>query len=142
MKDRQERAGGGKSNAQEWKPGQGNQPGGKESNGKEGQLGEKGPKPGGSQPGDQHDPNLSGDATKLDAKLRDEKLTGVHGEGPSRRETILTSAKKGFAQTSYKKVYTDYKKVVEEVLTQEKVPQGYKYYVKRYFQRIKPHSMD
>ena len=36
----------------------------------------------------------------------------------------------------------EYKKVVEEVMNQEKVPQGYKYYVKRYFQRIKPHSMD
>jgi hypothetical protein len=31
---------------------------------------------------------------------------------------------------------------VEEVIRAEKVPSGYKYYVKRYFQKIKPHSMD
>ena len=86
--------------------------------------------------------NVTGDPTRFNAKLKDEKLTGIHGQGPSRRETILTSAKKGFAEAAYRKVYADYKKIVEEVMTQEKVPQGYKYYVKRYFQRIKPHSMD
>ncbi len=139
IRELQRRAAGGKANAQAWKPGQGQQGG--EPGGKEGQLGQ-GQKPGGNQWGDEHDPNLTGDPTKLDARLRDEQLTGKHGEGPSRRETILTSAKKGFASTSYRKVYADYKKIVEEVMTQEKVPQGYKYYVKRYFQRIKPHSMD
>ena len=85
---------------------------------------------------------MTGDETNLNRPTTDQKLDGQLGAGSSRRETILTSAKKGFASASYKRVYGDYKKVVEEVMTQEKVPQGYKYYVKRYFQRIKPHSMD
>jgi hypothetical protein len=86
---------------------------------------------------------MTGDPTRIDdAKFKADQLKGAHGQGPSRRETILTSAQKGFAQAGYRKIYADYKKVVEEVMNQEKVPQGYKYYVKRYFQRIKPHSMD
>ena len=34
------------------------------------------------------------------------------------------------------------KAIVEEVMQTEKVPSGYKYYIKRYFQKIKPHAMD
>lgn len=102
--------------------------------------------PGGGEPGPgigaEHDPNLIGDPTRLAGKTRDERLSGTQGRGPSRREAILTSAKKGFAQTSYRQVYADYRKIVEEVLQNERVPQGYKFYVKRYFLRIKPHSMD
>jgi hypothetical protein len=133
----QQRAGGRRGNAQAWR-GQGQQG---EPQGKEGQLGQ-GKNQQQSQWGDEHDPNLTSDPTDRYGKTRNEQLTGVHGQGPSRRETILTSAKKGFAQQGYKQVYTDYRKAAEEVMTKEKVPQGYKYYVKRYFQRIKPHNMD
>jgi len=35
-------------------------------------------------------------------------------------------------------VYSDYTSVVEEVMSKEKVPPGYRFYVKRYFQLIKP----
>jgi hypothetical protein len=129
----QRRAGGQRGNAQAWR--QGDQPGGKE-----GQL-RQGKDPG-TLHGDSPGGDPLGDPTDRFGKTKDEKLTGVHGQGPSRRETILTSAKKGFAHAGYRKVYADYKKAAEEVMTQEKVPQGYKYYVKRYFQRIKPHSMD
>lgn len=130
----EKRAGGQQGNSQAWRQGQ-NEPGNKE-----GQL-QKGNDPG-KQWGDSPGPDPMGDPTDRFGKTKNEQLTGVHGQGPSRRETILTSAKKGFAHAAYRKVYADYKKIVEEVMTQEKVPQGYKYYVKRYFQRIKPHSMD
>jgi hypothetical protein len=135
------RAGGQQGNPQAWRSmGQG-QPG------SQGDKGQPGPQQGGDRPGEQwgteHDPNLTGDPTRIDdAKFKADELRGLHGEGPSRRETILTSAQKGFARTAYRKVYADYKKIVEEVMSQEKVPQGYKYYVKRYFDRIKPHNMD
>lgn len=118
-----------------------------EGQGQNGQNGQNGNGQNGQQTGErwgtEHDPNLTDDPTRMsNPKFADDQLKGREGQGASRRETILTSAQKGFAQTSYRKVYTDYKKVVEEVISQEKVPQGYKYYVKRYFQRIKPHSMD
>ncbi len=88
--------------------------------------------------GDQHDPNLMGDATRLDGKRHDTRVQGKEGAGPSRSQTILGSAEKGFASTSYKRVYGDYTAVVEEVMSKEKVPPGYRYYIKRYFQLIKP----
>src|SRR5262249_28824150 len=130
----EQRAGGMRGNPQAWR-----QTG---RNGQSGQNGQHGEEPS-ERWGTEHDPNLMDDPTRLaQSKFTDDQLNGKQGPGLSRRETILTSAQKGFAQTSYRKVYTEYRKVIEEVMNQEKVPQGYKYYVKRYFQRIKPHSMD
>jgi hypothetical protein len=88
--------------------------------------------------GDQHDPNLMGDATKLAARRKETRVQGRQGAGPSRSETILGSAEQGFASRAYKKVYGDYTAVLEEVMSKERVPPGYRFYVKRYFQLIKP----
>jgi chemotaxis protein histidine kinase CheA len=88
--------------------------------------------------GDQHDPNLQGDATRLGGKKHETRVSGKEAAGPSRSQTILGSADKGFASTGYKKVYGDYTAVVEEVMSKERVPPGYRFYVKRYFQLIKP----
>jgi hypothetical protein len=132
--DFQRRAGGGKGSRTAWRPGQGqkgqgNQPGG------------QGNQPGGSTYGDSHDPDLLGDPTRKSGKTVDEAVSGLHGKGPSNRETILSAAQKGFASRKYQEVYARYKTIVEEVINAEKVPSGYKYYVKKYFQKIKPHSM-
>ena len=88
--------------------------------------------------GNQHDPNLMGDATRMSAEHHETRVQGTQGAGPSRSQTILGSAEKGFASTSYKRVYGDYTAVVEEVMSKEKVPPGYRFYIKRYFQLIKP----
>jgi hypothetical protein len=133
--------------------GQGKQPGQGQGQGQGQQPGQGQGEPGGDgqgQPdgpsknyGDGHDPNLVGDATSKSGDTKDESVSGVHGKkGPSRRETILSAAQKGFASTAYKDVYVDYKKVVEDVIRTEKVPSSYRYYVKKYFTKIKPHSMD
>jgi hypothetical protein len=134
------RAGGQKGSRQAWKPGQ--QPGGQKP-GQGNQPGGQGKQPGGSEWGDEHDPDMMGDATGKSGDTKDESVQGVQGrEGESTRETILAAAQKGFATRSYKKVYQAYKEIVEDVMSSEKVPSGYKYYVKKYFQKIKPHSMD
>ncbi len=88
--------------------------------------------------GDSHDPNLHGNATELAAKRQLSRVQGKMGGGPSKSETILGSAEKGFATANYRRVYGDYTSVVEEVMSKEQVPPGYRYYVKRYFQLIKP----
>jgi hypothetical protein len=88
--------------------------------------------------GDQHDPNMMGDKTKLASKRNESRVDGKKGAGPSKSETILGSAERGFASSDYKKVYADYSSVVEEVLSKERIPPGYRYYVKRYFQLIRP----
>ncbi|HVV83140.1 MAG TPA: hypothetical protein VHE35_08665, partial [Kofleriaceae bacterium] len=145
QQDFEKRAGGGQGSKGAWKPGQAGK-----GQGQPGQAGQPG-QPGGNQPGDdpssgygdQHDPNLVGDPTGKGGHDKDESVSGIHGsKGPSRRETILAAAQKGFASTAYKQVFTDYKDIVEEVMKSEKVPPSYKYYVKKYFTKIKPHSMD
>ena len=139
-KDFSQRARGQKGSGQAWKPGQGqgNQPGGQGN-----QPGGQGNQPGGKEWGTGHDDNLAGDPTGKSGKTKDDDLTGQQGQkGTSRRETILAAAQKGFASTSYKKVYADYQKIVEEVMRNEKMPSSYKYYVKRYFAKIHPNSGD
>ncbi len=88
--------------------------------------------------GTSHDPNLMGRATQLKSQHKSEMLRGKDAKGPSRSEVILGAADKGFSGQSYKRVYVDYTQIIEETLKQEDVPLGYKYFVKRYFQLIKP----
>jgi hypothetical protein len=131
------RARGQKGSGQAWKPGQGKGQG-QGQNGQNGQGNGNGGKEWGTGTGGE----LAGDPTDKTGDTKDEELQGVHGKGSSRRETILSAAQKGFASKSYETVYQDYKKIVEEVMRTEKVPSSYKYYVKRYFTKIKPHAMD
>jgi hypothetical protein len=137
--DFEKRARGQKGSKGAWKPGQGKGQGkGQGQNGGQGQ----------GQPQDSntwgtgHDDNLTGDETAKSGDTKDEDVQGTHGKGPSRRETILSAAQKGFASKGYEKVYQDYKRIVEEVMRSEKVPSSYKYYIKKYFTKIKPHAMD
>ncbi len=128
---------GGRGNRGAWKAGQSGKGRGK------GGKGGKGNRPGGGKPGGDRwgtgdGGDLLGDATKATHKTQDESIQGVRGKGPSMRETILTAAEKGFSSVSYRKVHARYKTVVEEIINSEKVPAGYKYYVKKYFQKIKP----
>ncbi len=129
-KDFAQRAKGQKgSGGQSWKPGQ---PG-------QGQPGGQGNQPGGQNWGTGHDDNLAGDPTQKSGNTKDEDLTGTQGgKGTSRRETILAAAQKGFSSVSYKEVYAEYQRIVEEVMRTEKLPASYKYYVKRYFAKIHP----
>jgi hypothetical protein len=93
---------------------------------------------GGDRPGDQHDPNLLGNPTQIDSQRRLTRVYGKEGSGPTRSETILGAAQKGFATEPYRHVYRDYSAVSEQVMSQQRVPPGYRFYVKRYFQMIKP----
>jgi hypothetical protein len=140
------RARGQKGSRTAWKPSQGQGQGqgqGQRQPGQgqgQGQPGQPGQDPGGSSWGTEHDDNLTGDPTEKGGHTKDEELQGIQGKGPSRRQTILAAAQKGFATAKYQQVYTDYKRIVEEVMRSEKVPSSYKYYVKRYFNQIKPNN--
>jgi len=135
--DFRKRARGKRGSRKAWRRGQGQKPGQGKGKGK-GQGQGQGQQPGGEQYGDGHDPDLMGDPTAKSGNTSDEDLQGVQGKGASTRETILTAATKGFSSRSYRNVYAKYKTIVEEVMRTEKVPSGYKYYVKRYFLKIKP----
>ena len=79
-----------------------------------------------------------GQLTSLDSTLNLEQITGVQGEGASTVQTSKASAEGQQSAISYKAAYTKYQKLSEDALTQEQIPLGYKFYVKRYFESIKP----
>lgn len=81
---------------------------------------------------------LGQQAISLDSTLNLEQITGVQGEGSSTVQTSKTSAEGQQSAISYKDAYTKYQKLSEDALTEEQIPLGYKFYVKRYFESIKP----
>jgi hypothetical protein len=89
--------------------------------------------------GEGHDPNVQGAATNPSMGTEDTQVQGSDSaQGASRSQVILGAAQRGFASSAYKKVYTEYHQVAEESLAKDDVPGGYRFYVKRYFQLIRP----
>ncbi|MBI2391391.1 MAG: hypothetical protein HYV09_17505 [Deltaproteobacteria bacterium] len=108
-------------------------------------AGQPGGQPGGDgkQPGPGwgvgHDPKMLGKKTANKVGTTDIQVAGQDaGKGPKRSEVILGAADKGFVVKGYKKVYTEYKTVAEEALKQDEIPAGYRFYVRRYFDLIRP----
>ncbi|HYQ18170.1 MAG TPA: hypothetical protein VEQ58_20490 [Polyangiaceae bacterium] len=151
--------GGGKQPGQNGKPGNGSQPGQLKlshgtGNGPSIDVPMPGTSPGagqegagegqqGSQAGKSygvgHDDQLAGDPTKLDGKTQDVSAAGVDsGQGAASAEVIYGAAERGFVGKGYQKVFTDYQTVAEQVMTQDEIPPGYRFYVRRYFQLIRP----
>jgi hypothetical protein len=111
----------------------------------QGQGQPSGDKPGGSDPasgpsyGSGHDPNVAGDATDLKGKTKDVTAAGADtGQGAASSQVIYGAAERGFVGRGYKQVFTDYQTVAERALSQDEIPSGYRFYVRRYFQLIRP----
>ena len=102
----------------------------------------------GNKPGTTTDPDPFGVLTNLDSFRHLEQITGVQGAGESIVETTVvpidedpeTSADGQSTEASYKDIYTKYHKLSEDALSQEQIPLGYRFYVKRYFESIKPNE--
>ncbi len=102
----------------------------------------------GAKPGTATDPNPYGVLTNLDSFRQLERITGVQGAGESTVETteVLidgnpnTSTDGQSVEDSYREAYTKYHKLSEDALSQEQIPLGYRFYVKRYFESIKPND--
>jgi len=112
--------------------GQGSQGGGD-------QPGGQGNGQGGKEWGSGHDPNLAGKATN--PKMGTASVTAEAqdtGQGPNRSEVIHGAAERGFVGRGYKKVFTEYNTVAERAIEKEDIPAGYRFYVQRYFQLIRP----
>ena len=89
--------------------------------------------------GDGHDPKLQGAATNPAMGTQDTQVPGADtGQGGSRSQVILGASERGFASRKYKAVYAEYHQVAEESLAKDEIPGGYRFYVKRYFQLIRP----
>lgn len=107
------------------------------------QLGGKGGDGEGSEKGQGHgsghDPNIAGDRSRLAGKTADVSAAGIDtGEGSASAEVIYGAAERGFTGKGYKDVFTDYETVSESVLEKDEIPSGYRFYVRRYFQLIRP----
>lgn len=80
-----------------------------------------------------------GNPTDLKSETHDVRADGLDtGQGPSNAEVILSAAQRGFTGKPYKKVYREYKTVAEDQVNVEKIPDGMRFYVRRYFQLIRP----
>ena len=88
----------------------------------------------GNQPGD----DGLGRSERLKSKRKDHFVKGKESGGPMDKEVILGAAQKGFAKTGYRDVFTRYRDVAEEELATDRVPAGYRRYVYRYFDLIRP----
>jgi hypothetical protein len=89
--------------------------------------------------GEGHDPHVQGKATRSDISTADTQVAGVDtGQGLSRSQVIETAAERGFVSRDYRRVFDEYHQVAEESLAKDEVPGGYRFYVKRYFQLIRP----
>ena len=89
--------------------------------------------------GEGHDPNVQGKATAAKMGTEETHVEGSDtGQGSSRSQVIQGAAERGFASGGYRKVYTEYHQVAEESLAKDDIPDGYRSFVKRYFQLIRP----
>jgi hypothetical protein len=94
---------------------------------------------GGKEAGTGHDANLAGKRTDLKSGTTDVQQQGIDTQqGPSNSQVILSAAERGFKGTGYKKVFKDYHTVAEQQINKDQVPDGYRFYVHRYFQLIRP----
>ncbi len=94
---------------------------------------------GGKSWGTGHDSNLKGEASNLKGQTKDVTAAAADtGEGTASSQVIYGASERGFTGRGYKKVYTDYKTVAEQVMNQDQIPPGYRFYVQRYFQLIRP----
>lgn len=68
-----------------------------------------------------------------------ERLTGKRVQGgEGRAEVIRGAAEKGFSRVAYRQVFVEAASVAEEELDRVQVPAGYRFYVRRYFELIRP----
>jgi hypothetical protein len=75
--------------------------------------------------------------------VQDSQVAGQDtGQGGSRSQIIEGASDRGFASGGYKKVFREYHTVAEETLNKDEIPGGYRFYVRRYFQLIRPRGSD
>jgi chemotaxis protein histidine kinase CheA len=101
-----------------------------------------GNQPGGDQPGGKEaghgSANKLGKESDINGETHDVQANALDNKnGPTNAEVIVTAAERGFTGKAYKKVHKEYQTRAEEQIEKEKVPDGMRFYVRRYFQLIR-----
>jgi hypothetical protein len=94
----------------------------------------------GSGQGSGHAPETLDEASARLGQSTATRVGSAPGAGPSRSEVIRGGAAQGFATRDYERVYGDYASHAEESLEHDRVPPGYRTYVERYFDLIRPRT--
>lgn len=77
-------------------------------------------------------------ASAMETRGETTQVRGQAQRGPTRSEVIREAGSAGFASEPYRDVHADYQKHAESVIERDRVPPGYRFYVRRYFQLIRP----
>lgn len=93
---------------------------------------------GGREAGSGGRPQSADTATSTNTSHVDSRVTGERRAGPTRSEVIVDGARRGFASSEYRAVHQDYREYAERVLEHDRIPGGYRFYVRRYFELIRP----
>jgi hypothetical protein len=82
---------------------------------------------------------VAGDATNLKGEAHDVSAAAVDtGQGTASAEVIYGAAARGFGSKAYKDIFVEYETVAEQNIDKDDIPPGYRFYVRRYFQLIRP----
>jgi hypothetical protein len=83
--------------------------------------------------------NAFGDeATDLGGQRERMEITGMHGEGPSEKETLTSPEGREQARRGYRSQYQEYRKMAEAVTQSEALPLGHRQIIRNYFESIRP----
>ncbi|KPL02360.1 MAG: hypothetical protein AMK75_02865 [Planctomycetes bacterium SM23_65] len=83
-------------------------------------------------------PGTGGEPTRTDVERTPRALAGTWGDGASLIEIVRGAASEGVATTAYKDVAEAAARLAEDAIHNEDIPLGYRFYIKRYFQLIRP----
>jgi tetratricopeptide (TPR) repeat protein len=83
---------------------------------------------------------LTDQATKIDATLNREDITGTAGDGPSEKEVSHSPEGREQATREYREKYAQYRRMNEAVLESEALPLGHRQTIRKYFESIRPQS--
>lgn len=97
----------------------------------------------GEEAGSASGPDIKGAPSDLEGKTEDVTAAAIDtGQGTASSEVVFSASERGFSGSRYQKVYTQYRTVAEDVLEQDTIPAGYEFYVRRYFQLIRPRDAE
>lgn len=82
--------------------------------------------------------DIFGDPTKISVTKSAAKVEGEAGEGASFENILRGAGEKTASTVEYRELFNNYAPEAEEAVFKENIPLGSKYYIKRYFEGIRP----
>jgi hypothetical protein len=82
--------------------------------------------------------DIFGEKTRIDAIKNAARAEGQVGEGRSFENILKGSGETVTSTVEYRELFNNYTPEAEEAIYQENIPLGSKYYIKRYFESIRP----